>query len=443
MIPYNQISESILKQRYATLPDAVKRALDTPASLDAATHACQNHHVADGQKILMVQQLVAFVLLGIIHWYDLGKEINDALELNNPKLATSLAEEIGVKIFAPIKSELESSFHPLIAQPTSIATQPVPTPAKPAGPPPRVMTEIKAPQTAFQEKKDEAPLPPAPKISQPDSSSPQPVFIHQEITSAPVQNVAFKPALPADQHIRDAKFNAPTPVRPARVELGAMPNKPTVPSAPSHTPQVAFSAPKPAIAPQPTAPAHPLPQVSPQKPLTPLTMTQAAPPSSPARVVHYTDFKTPVAAPQTTNTAPSLPRSTTPTPAMLQPKPEEPRLPQKPAAPPVVSTFAQRAPEHRVSTTKEGATISGMHPSPPAATPLGPVPPPPPPPPASNTKAASPVIASPAHPTSPLQSQRQTPQELVDTEALRKVTESYPETTGNIDTHNAPPKNMR
>jgi hypothetical protein len=54
------------------------------------------------------------VILGFIHYYDLGSEINLALNFHDSRIGNEIAKEISVKIFDPVKSLLEKNYSPLL-----------------------------------------------------------------------------------------------------------------------------------------------------------------------------------------------------------------------------------------------------------------------------------------------------------------------------------------
>src|SRR3989344_2035229 len=125
MFNISTINEDDIAERLLSLPEAIENVLDSPESFEAVREICASHHLTDPEQILSVQQVVGFVLMGYIHSSDLGSETNYLLNLNDPKLADSLADAIAAKILAPIKDELEKNYRPVAAQPVAPAPIPV------------------------------------------------------------------------------------------------------------------------------------------------------------------------------------------------------------------------------------------------------------------------------------------------------------------------------
>ena len=114
MIQLELITENELKKRFDSLPAKLRDLLSNKQSYQAVVKICQNHHLVDEEKILIIQQLVALIIFGFIHLEDLAREIDEALVLNNHKLSKSLADEIDSKVFGPLKEELEKNYRPII-----------------------------------------------------------------------------------------------------------------------------------------------------------------------------------------------------------------------------------------------------------------------------------------------------------------------------------------
>ncbi len=125
MIPVEKITEQILQERFDLLSDKLKDAASSQSNLRIVSEVCRNHRLHDEEKMLVVQQITALALLGFMHTYDVGKEINEALNFDNPKLGNSIAQELEAKIFAPVKSELEINYKPLDAG--TVPLEPTPT----------------------------------------------------------------------------------------------------------------------------------------------------------------------------------------------------------------------------------------------------------------------------------------------------------------------------
>lgn len=295
MIPIERITEQELGRRFNALPGVLKEALDSATNVRIVNQTCGNHRLIDEEKQLTIQQLVAFVLFGFIHSYDVAGEINEALELDNPKLAASIADELNAKIFAPLKADLEANYHPLPEIPAAAPLRPAtiaagttpptsPQAPQPVGTGPKIIEEVKKPEFVKDEKEaeggimtpvQEAPKPGAqPKITEegekrkeereipkpagpPQPTQPvklAPFMLHAETEVRPVTRA---PAMKLDltpPPVRRPQAQPSPPIKPAELELG------TLPAA--------------------TKPEGPV-RIAPQAP----------------RVVHYTEFKTPFGKP--------------------------------------------------------------------------------------------------------------------------------------------------
>ncbi|MBI2033504.1 MAG: hypothetical protein HYT13_00155 [Candidatus Liptonbacteria bacterium] len=227
---YSLITERELFKRFNSLPQSIQNMLEREANHQIIERVCQNHRLIDEERVLMVKQLTGLVLFGFIHTEDLGREINEALELNNPRLAASIADEINRKIFSSIRDDLERNFTPL------------PEPEIESGPAPRILSEIKKPLETFgsppkmieEIKQPQAP-PPAPTGQAiPSPTSPprepsetfkeEPIILHEEAESEPgkpASGFKLEAPLPKFEEVGE-KFTPP--MRPARLEIGGETN---------------------------------------------------------------------------------------------------------------------------------------------------------------------------------------------------------------------------
>lgn len=103
--------EEIL-ERYTTLPDEILDVLEDSNTEEIVKNICERNNIVKPEWIEIIKQLVAATLLGFIHYYDLGAEINLALNSSNSKLGKDIAQEIEAKIFVNIKSLLEKNYSP-------------------------------------------------------------------------------------------------------------------------------------------------------------------------------------------------------------------------------------------------------------------------------------------------------------------------------------------
>src|SRR3989338_9044433 len=98
---YLLITEQQAQKKYNSLPDKIRNILDSENNVMAVGQICRQHHL-DDERILMVNQLVALILLGFVSPNDFRQEIIDNLHLNYQH-ANDIAKEIHEKIFAPIR----------------------------------------------------------------------------------------------------------------------------------------------------------------------------------------------------------------------------------------------------------------------------------------------------------------------------------------------------
>ncbi|MEK7077230.1 MAG: hypothetical protein AAB967_03290, partial [Patescibacteria group bacterium] len=237
MIPIQELTATRLQERLNSLSDALKTAANSEANSDVVIQVCHHHHLADEEKVLIVQQLTALVLFGFIHSYDLAREINDALALNNPKLAKSIADELDAKLFAPLKAELEVNYQPLTPQPLKITTDiqkpalpqtvlksPLVSPSPTVPTPKSQSTPVPPPATVFPSAPSiqKPPLQPTEQKIQslPNASAPGPMLIHQETGAKPISDIpSLRTIPPADQRLGEIKPEKPAG-QPAKIEMG-------------------------------------------------------------------------------------------------------------------------------------------------------------------------------------------------------------------------------
>lgn len=136
MIPVEQITEQELEKRFDLLPQKLQDALASKANVQIANQICGSNHIPDEEKRLIVQQIIGLAILGFVHYYDVGSEIADAAGLDK-RVASQVAHELEVKIFNPIKTELESNYRPLVVSDGKTSTRPAEKP--------KIVEEIKAP----------------------------------------------------------------------------------------------------------------------------------------------------------------------------------------------------------------------------------------------------------------------------------------------------------
>ncbi|RJP44898.1 hypothetical protein C4587_01245 [Candidatus Parcubacteria bacterium] len=118
--------------RWDTLPEALREALFLPQNSRALWDACEREHVP-GEKIPTVARIAGLVVMGFIHPEDAAAEIRDALEIN-PKIAESIAKTLIMKIFSPLRTELDKIYSPPTKEPLRVAAE-TPAPEAPAATP--------------------------------------------------------------------------------------------------------------------------------------------------------------------------------------------------------------------------------------------------------------------------------------------------------------------
>jgi hypothetical protein len=112
----NQITIEDVLERYIALPDELLTVLEDPNTEKIVEVICQKNNISKPEWIDIIKQLVGYVLMGFIHYYDLGAEINTELNFPNSKLGNDVASEIDAKIFSPIKNLLEKNYSPILPQ---------------------------------------------------------------------------------------------------------------------------------------------------------------------------------------------------------------------------------------------------------------------------------------------------------------------------------------
>ena len=112
----NQITIENILERYSVLPDELLIILEDPNTKKIVETICQKNNIFKEEWISIIKKLVDYVLMGFIHYCDLGPEINAELNFSNSKLGNDIASEIEAKIFNPIKNILEKNYSPIIPQ---------------------------------------------------------------------------------------------------------------------------------------------------------------------------------------------------------------------------------------------------------------------------------------------------------------------------------------
>src|SRR3989344_313231 len=108
---YSLFTEQQAQKKYNSLPDKIRNILDSENNVVAVGQICRQHHL-DDERILIVNQLVALILLGFVSPNDFRQEIINNLHLNYQH-SDDIAKEIYEKIFAPIRIEIDKIYSPI------------------------------------------------------------------------------------------------------------------------------------------------------------------------------------------------------------------------------------------------------------------------------------------------------------------------------------------
>lgn len=337
------------------MPEILREAMSSEINSDIVWKTGENEHLPE-DKITTVSRIVGYALMGFIHPEDLAREINENLGIDI-RIAASIADPLNKKIFQPLREELEKIYSPALSGAEAPAeeeseqtgsTQPVlmdsiNSPRVDSISPPQVEKAIKpvsvSPVPKFfqtgQIPKPAAPPPaPVPKpVAQsvptaPTAAMPSaaPFMLHMESKSQPLSpsKSDFKIGLSEEQFGKmEQKWSAPP--RPAQIETGFTPQSKTEMPKPDAR-VVHYSEMKTPIAPMPKDKNLLPPQVMPKKiGVSTSSQIQSAiiktvplPPVPPA--------PKPPAASKTGVPVPPLPQK----PAIAQAPPQKPTEPPKP-----------------------------------------------------------------------------------------------------------------
>jgi len=108
---YSIFTEQTMNKRMRELPMNLRDILNSGTAMRTVQQIARIHYLDEGRTI-MLTQLVAFILLGFISLDELSLEISENLHLNYEH-ATALAKELKVRIFRPIKEDLENVYAPI------------------------------------------------------------------------------------------------------------------------------------------------------------------------------------------------------------------------------------------------------------------------------------------------------------------------------------------
>lgn len=109
MIP--SFSREQIVERYDTLPEVLQNAFFLPANSEEAIRICKLNHITD-DKIARVTRVGVYVLLGYIDVDDFAKEIQEYVPLP-PEIAGIVAREFRRKIFSLYEKDIAKIYAPL------------------------------------------------------------------------------------------------------------------------------------------------------------------------------------------------------------------------------------------------------------------------------------------------------------------------------------------
>ncbi len=288
------------RQRFLTIPEDIQDMIFSVQTAAVIQKICEDNHVPR-EKWGGVAEAAGLVLLGFIHPEDLANEIKERLMISSDA-AGGLASSLINKMFASMKSRLDSLYHPL------------------TGP---QVTEIRPPQ----------PVKYVPQAAAPPAPSKQTTGIE-----APVRPISIS------QLLKEKEFAASTPtLAPPQNELKQPPSTPQAPAPvflfrqeeiqPLETKgRINIPIPKPTIMPGP-APKPAEVEIG-GLPKTEAPRQQPArSDASPTRVIHYSQFSSPLektapGGPASISDLGKIPMPTRPVPEI--PKPSSPFAPPRP-----------------------------------------------------------------------------------------------------------------
>lgn len=326
MIPVEKITEQEIERRFNSLPKALQETLDSAQNLQVVNRICEGNLLLDEERKFIVQQIATLVLLGYIHPERVGLELEQELGVNH-KVAALIAEALNSRIFSSFKNDLDKVYAPFTPEEkkTEEVKKPAPAMAEAPKPPPKPFMDLSSLSSGFKAasapptKPIASPPPPAggptsipiqvkwktygevpkPVTTPPQTpppaplpttpAAPAPVFLKRKLELEPLKpetSIRLEPVSPSQFGTGKSQITQPPqPPRPARLEIG---------QAPLQSPGAA----------------------RPGKPV----ITEMTPP----RVVHYGQWKTPVAKAET----PKPPFPPTP------PPPVKPSVTPPPTTPP-------------------------------------------------------------------------------------------------------------
>ena len=106
-----KISRDQFNTRWASLPQNLREALFSDENSAILWHVCGAQHLSE-DKIAVVAAVTGQAILGLIHPEDVPKQIKAELNLNQ-EIANTIYEEVDRKIFSSIRTDLQKVYSPV------------------------------------------------------------------------------------------------------------------------------------------------------------------------------------------------------------------------------------------------------------------------------------------------------------------------------------------
>lgn len=150
--------------RWDSMPVILREAMTSEVNSDVVWKTAESEHLPK-EKIATVSRLTGYALMGFIHLEELTNEISESTGIDK-RIAAAIAGPINIKIFQPLREELEKIYAPALSKEEMLTLDEAETPAKRAseplgkeGPPkpqPVAIEDITKPQSSIPV------MPPAP-----------------------------------------------------------------------------------------------------------------------------------------------------------------------------------------------------------------------------------------------------------------------------------------
>lgn len=208
------LSREQIDDRYDSLPEILKDALWSVATVDEIDRISNSNHLED-KKASRMAKITGYVIMGFLHPDDLRRELQEVLNIDI-RVAASLSRDINKKILSPIIEDIRKVYTPVISE---IRKTPMPSLTWPAAP----IGETLKREVSTEGLKIPASIPPPVPAAGPakplDKAQGGPFILHEEESLKPVletrkpatESIFFK-SLP-----QDAGFQKPAG---AKLEFG-------------------------------------------------------------------------------------------------------------------------------------------------------------------------------------------------------------------------------